>query len=193
MRDVRIGKSDNMEVGVVTYYLSDSKDIFRVVNQISKALEGVKMIDTPGYVFRYASGDEAGEILVVASFGETETGKRKADVISAGKFEEATLDIIDKVSEELGLELEFVELSNGFYAVDVDKYVKENSEVLSKLSENFLNFKSDIWLNMGEDIGRVGWKPDYLDERYVFAQALIPYSEDKDAVNTIKDVVVTIS
>lgn len=193
MRDVRIGKSDNMEVGVVTYYLSDSKDIFRVVNQISKALEGVKMIDIPGYVFRYDRGDEVGEILVVASFGETETGKRKADVISAGKFEEVTLDIIDKVSEELGLELEFIELSNGFYAVDVDKYVKENSEVLSKLSENFLNSKSDIWLNMGEDIGRVGWKPDYLDGRYVFAQALIPYSEDKDAVNTIKDVVVTIS
>lgn len=193
MRDVRIGKSDNMEVGVVTYYLSDSKDIFRVVNQISKALEGVKMIDIPRYVFRYARGDEAGEILVVASFGETETGKRKADVISAGKFEEVTLDIIDKVSEELGLELEFIELSNGFYAVDVDKYVKENSEVLSKLSENFLNSKSDIWLNMREDIGRVGWKPDYLDGRYVFAQALIPYSEDKDAVNTIKDVVVTIS
>ena len=193
MRDVRTGKSDNREVDLVTYYLSDSKDIFRIVNQISKAMQGVKMVDIPGYVFRYVSSQEVGEILVVASFGEKEIGERRVSVVSAGDFDETTINIIHEVSEGLNITLEFSELSNGFYAVNIDKYVKEDLEVLSKLCEKFLSFKSDIWLNMGENIGRVGWKPDYIDNKYVFAQSLIPYSQDNDALNTIKNVVVTIS
>lgn len=193
MRDVRMGKSDNREVDLVTYYLSDSKDIFRIVNQISKAMQGVKMVDILGYVFRYVISQEVGEILVVASFGEKEIGERRVSVVSAGDFDETTINIIHEVSEGLNITLEFSELSNGFYAVNIDKYVKEDLEVLSKLCEKFLSFKSDIWLNMGENIGRVGWKPDYIDNKYVFAQSLIPYSKDKDALNSIKNVVVTIS
>lgn len=181
MRDTRLGKTDNLKAPIVIYYLSDTKDVFRVVNEISKALGAVSIGELP-YVYRYSKGnDDSGEVMVVCSIGKKEACERKPkneDVLSAGDFDDNVKELLNGV--------DFFEMPNGFYAVKVDI---ENNQEVTDLCEKLLNTSADLWLQMGNSAERVAFKPDYIDGQYVLAQYVIPcLSKDNDEIKSVKGI-----
>lgn len=197
MRDARVGKSDINRIGVVTYYLSEAKDVFRLVNEISKALNGTKMKDLNTCVFRYNRSEEVGEVFISVAFEKEDISKGKVkkncNPLSAGEFDEACFKLISDISEGLDVNLPHFETDKGLYAVDVTGYL-DDTNTLSELCLAFLNAKSDIWLNVDVDVDRIAWKPDYIDGKYVFVQASIPSSKGEvNDTKTVGDVILEIS
>lgn len=180
MKDVRIGKTDDLGVSCVTYYLSDTKDIFRVVNEVSKALGGIGKIGELPYIFRYNKGnDETGEILVVVSVGKEDEYPRvpkKEEVITAEDLEDHVKQLLDG--------LNYFEMDNGLFAVEVPL---EDMDGLSEVCSKLLCADADIWLYMGDCPQRIAFKPDYIDNKYVLAQYTIPcLKKDSDDVKVVK-------
>ena len=181
MRDVRAGKTDELHVDCVTYYLSDSKDVFRVINEISRATGGIVKIGELPYVFRYARGnEETGEVLVVVCVGKDDECSRvpkKEDNVKAGELENHIKQLLNG--------LNYFEMENGLYAVEPPL---DDAEELSRVCSKLLCADADIWLYMGDCPQRIAFKPDYIEDKYVLAQYIIPcIKKDSDEVKSVKE------
>lgn len=180
MKDVRSSKTTNLRIECVNYYLSDTGDVFRVINEISKVLGGAKMRNLSGYVFRYAKFTDM-ELLIVAALPKEECFTRK---IKHSLYADELEDFTRNQVKDLGVDI--TELEDGMYAVDVSEYLQDITK-LSEICSTLLSTDKDIWLNMGEGLTeRIAWKPDYINNHYVLVQSIIPSSGEVDDIVEVK-------
>lgn len=180
MEDVRSGKTTGKELPLVIYYLSEPKDVFRLVNEISKVLGRCRVSDLDRTVFRYAEVED-NQILLALSLEREDIGVRE------GITECLACDLESEVSKYTeGLNL--FEMSNGLYAVDISEYL-DNKEKLRDIFLTLLDASKDIYLDMSNSCERIAWNPDYIDGKYVLAQGIITSTRGReDDYKQFKDI-----
>ena len=188
MKDTRYGKTVKGNE-VVYYYLSDAKDLFRLVDKLTKNLH-VNLFVSSQNSIRYKKGykGEDNSVLLTMILAEENRGEiKETDVknaISAGE--------VDDYFEEFLGDLPKFELENGLYAVDVTDII-DNDEKAYKIYEKLFNENADFYLEMGGSINKFSWKPTVLGEKYIIRPAVSNVSADEpDFIQNGEDKIVFI-
>ena len=188
MKDTRYGKTAKGNE-IIYYYLSDAKDLFRLVDELTRKLH-VNLLITSGNSVRFKKGykSEANNVVFAMILAEENRGEVKGanvkNAISAGE--------VDDYFEEFLGDLPKFELESGLYAVDVTDII-DDSEKMYEIYEKLFNKDADFYLEMGGSINKFSWKPTVLGEKYIIRPAVINVSADKpDFIQNGEDKIVFI-
>lgn len=186
MKDTRYGKTVKGNE-IIYYYLSDAKDLFRLVDELTRKLH-VNLLIAPGNSVRFKKGykSEANNVVFAMILAEENRGEvKEADTknaISAGE--------VDDCFEKFLGDLPKFELENGLYAVDVTDIIDDN-EKMYEIYGKLFNKDADFYLEMGGSTNKFSWKPTVLGEKYIIRPAVSNVSADEpDFIQNGKDKIV---
>lgn len=179
MKDTRYGKTSGGNE-VVYYYLSDGKDVFRLIEGLLRKLHtNLFVYPTNSVRFKQGYKNEEDNVLCVMILSNDAMAEkpdcRGKDVLAANEVEEYMKELLNDIGFEVGT----IEMVNGLYAIDITEFVDDN-EKICRLYERFLNQDADFCLQMGEDVGVLTWRPSVLESRYVLKPVITSQSKGSE-------------
>lgn len=166
MKDTRYGKTSGGNE-VVYYYLSDGKDVFRLIEGLLKKLH-TNLFVYPNNSVRFVQGyksenDNVLCVMILSNDAIAENSNlRGREVLSADEVGEYA----NKLIKELDFKVDTIELVNGLYAIDVTEFVDDDTKIY-ELYMKLFNQDADFYLQMGDDVELFTWRPSVLETRYV--------------------------